>query len=69
LSPIFNPNLTIYGDKNDVMIVMVPTMEKTTALVAPTSASPFAVSKASAPPDAEESNAVCIDVLLLNLRF
>ncbi|MDQ5875618.1 MAG: hypothetical protein M3288_02110 [Thermoproteota archaeon] len=43
--------------QNDVMIVMVPTMGKTKALVAPSSAPPFAVTKASSPPDAEEPNA------------
>jgi hypothetical protein len=41
-------------------------MGKTKALVAPTSAPPFAVTKASLPPDADEPKAVYIVAVLLS---
>lgn len=44
------------------MVVMVPTIGRIKALVAPTSAPPLAVTRASSPPDEESANPAFIDV-------
>src|SRR5688572_5196159 len=62
---IFQPALIKYGDRKVVIMVIDTTIGRIKALVAPTSAPPFAVTSASSPPDAESPKPALIEVFLL----
>ena len=60
----FQPYFITYGERNVVIIVIVPTNGNKNELVTPTSEPPFAVTKAISPPDDDIQNpdlsAVCL---------
>ena len=60
------PNFIIYGVMKVVITVIVPTIGSRNVLVTPTSAPPFAATRANSPPEEDRPKPVLKDVTMLS---